>query len=220
MTALDELWSGCEAVLLDFDGVLADSEPFYRRSWNRVLSRWNHSVGEEDYWKHWAYLGEGLEGEMNRTGLNVPCPEDAKARQRSIYAEFCHSGAICPFPGAERLVSAVMEWKPCAIASNTSSDLIAGITSRWKVAMPVIVGGEGLRSKPSPDIYLRASGVLGIHPSRCLVIEDAMKGVIAGREAGMKVILVRNGYNDGFDGTGAHGESPGLLPLVEMVEGC
>ncbi|HPF32305.1 MAG TPA: HAD family phosphatase [Candidatus Sabulitectum sp.] len=219
MKALEELWSGCEAILLDFDGVLADSEPFYRRSWNRVLSRWNHSVGKEDYWKYWAYLGQGLEGEMERTGLLVPSPDEAKAEQKKIYAEFCHSGVIKPFPGAEKLLSAIIKLKPCAIASNTSSDLIRCITSRWGAAVPTIVGGEGLRSKPCPDIYLKASELLSVKPSRCLVIEDAMKGVIAGREAGMKVILVRNGYNDPFDANGASGESRGLMPLVEIVEG-
>ncbi len=219
MTALEGLWNGCEAILLDFDGVLADSEPFYRKSWNRVLSRWNHSVGEVDYWKYWAYLGQGLEGEMERTGLFVPFPDEAKAQQKRIYAEFCRSGAIKPFPGAEKLLSAIIQRKPCAIASNTSSDLIRGITSRWGAAVPMIVGGEGLRSKPCPDIYLKASELLGVNPSRCLVIEDAMKGVIAGREAGMKVILVRNGYNDPFDGDGASGESRGLIPLVEMIKG-
>jgi len=218
MKALEGLWSSCEAILLDFDGVLADSEPFYRSSWNRVLSRWNHCVGEEDYWKYWAYLGQGLEGELERTGLHIPSPDEAKAQQREIYTEFCRSGAIEPFPGAEKLIGAIMERKPCAIASNTSSDLIRGITSGWGCVMPMIVGGEGMRSKPSPDIYLRASELLGVHPSRCLVIEDAMKGVVAGLEAGMKVILVRNGYNDSFDGHGAHGESRGLMPLVEMIE--
>ena len=61
---LSELWSNAQAVLFDFDGVLADSEPFYRKSWNTVLSDFDHSVSEKQYWKHWAFLGEGLEGEI------------------------------------------------------------------------------------------------------------------------------------------------------------
>ncbi|MGM0627877.1 MAG: hypothetical protein ACQETZ_06940, partial [Candidatus Fermentibacterota bacterium] len=59
---LTALLSGATHLILDFDGVVADSEPLFRRSWNHALSSVGHRVSEEDYWLHWSSLGEGLEG--------------------------------------------------------------------------------------------------------------------------------------------------------------
>ena len=46
--------------------------------------------------------------------------------------------------------------------------------------------------KPAPDVYLEAARRLGVAPGRCLVIEDSTNGVLAGRSAGMRVVLVPN----------------------------
>lgn len=215
---LEQLLRSSSAVLFDFDGVLADSEPYYRKSWNMVLSDFGHTVTEADYWKHWAFLGEGLEGEIKRSGLVIPSIEKAKAYQKAIYRDFCVTGHIPLFPGAPAVLRKVMLKKNCAIASNTASDLIRAITRREIRKMPPVVGGEGLRSKPAPDIFLRAAESLHVFPEECLVFEDAMKGIQAGNSAGMKVVLVRNRYNEGLDGTGAVCEVSGLESIIEAAE--
>lgn len=214
---LHNLWHGSRAVLFDFDGVLADSEPFYRKSWNLVLSSFHHSVPEDAYWKHWSYLGEGLEGEMERTGLRIQFPEREKEKQREIYRDFCLADRIPLFPLAAEALSGVMKQKSCAIASNTHSGLVRRIIGSAVSVLPPVVGGEGLKSKPAPDIFLSAAEVLCVHPEDCLVFEDAMKGIKAGNAAGMKVVLVRNRYNRDFDGTGAALEIQGLGDIVRMA---
>ena len=216
---LDKLWHGSTAVLFDFDGVLADSEPFYRKSWNLVLSAFQHSVPEDVYWKHWSYLGEGLKGEMERTGLNISSPEKEKERQRGIYRDFCLAGRIPLFPLAADVIDAVMKQKPCAIASNTNSELVRRVAGSEMAILPPVIGGEGLRSKPAPDIFLRAAETLGVNPENCLVFEDAMKGIKAGNAAGMKVVLVRNRYNKDFDATGAALEIQGLYEIIQVAGG-
>lgn len=218
MVNLDQLWHSCRAVLFDFDGVLADSEPFYRKSWNLVLSAYDHSIPEEVYWKHWAFLGEGLQGEIERTGLEVSSPEKEREKQREIYREFCLSGIIPLFPLAEKAVSSVMKRRPCVIASNTNSKLVKSIIGSSIPVIPSVTGGEGLRPKPAPDIFLRAAETLEVPPDSCLVFEDAMKGITAGNAAGMKVVLVRNRYNRDFDGFGAACEIQGLEEIVAMAE--
>lgn len=220
MTDLERLWRDSDAVLFDFDGVLADSEPYYRKSWNMVLSSYNHSIPEMAYWKHWSFLGEGLEGEMKRTGLEVSRPKREKERQKAIYREFCLSGMIPMFPLAAEALSSVMRKKPCAIASNTDSDLVKAVARSAVGSMPPVVGGDGLRSKPAPDIFLRAAETLGVQPDRCIVFEDAMKGILAGNSAGMRVVLVRNEYNLEFDGTGASSEINGLREIIETAGRC
>ncbi len=210
---LNELWSGAQAVVFDFDGVLADSEPFYRKSWNSVLEKYGHSVSEEIYWKYWAFLGHGLEGEMQRTGLVVPDLEAARVQQRSIYTGYSTNGDIPLFPLAAEVLDAVSRLKKCVIASNTRSSLVRSILESRVDRFPAIIGGEGLRSKPFPDIFLKASEYLSVEPCRCLVFEDAWKGIKAAEEAGMPAILVRNGYNTGLQAPGAACEIAGLKEL-------
>ncbi|MEM9159127.1 MAG: HAD-IA family hydrolase [Verrucomicrobiota bacterium] len=53
--------------------------------------------------------------------------------------------------------------------------------------------------KPSPDIYLNLSKMMGISPQACLAIEDSKPGVTATISAGMRVLGFRNGFNEGQD---------------------
>jgi beta-phosphoglucomutase-like phosphatase (HAD superfamily) len=215
---LAELWNNAQAVLFDFDGVLADSEPFYRLSWNSVLRQYGHAVPEEIYWKYWAFLGQGLEGEITRTGLVVPDREAARVQQRSVYAGYCTSGDVPLFPLAVEVLDAASRLKKCVIASNTGSSLVRSILESRVDRFPGIIGGEGLRSKPFPDIFLKASEYLCVEPSRCLVFEDAWKGVKAAGEAGMPAVLVRNRYNAGFQAPEAACEIAGLSELHLFLE--
>ncbi|MCD6587840.1 MAG: HAD family phosphatase, partial [Candidatus Fermentibacteraceae bacterium] len=207
------MWNNAQAIVFDFDGVLADSEPFYRMSWNCVLERYGHTISEEIYWKYWAFLGKGLEGEIARTGLVVPDREAVRVQQRSIYNGYCANGDIPLFPLAVEVLDAASRLKKCVIASNTRSSLVRSILERRVDTFPGIIGGEGLRSKPFPDIFLRASEYLCVEPSRCLVFEDAWKGIKAAGKAGMPAVLVRNRCNAGLQAPEAACEIAGLSEL-------
>jgi beta-phosphoglucomutase-like phosphatase (HAD superfamily) len=54
----------------------------------------------------------------------------------------------------------------------------------------VVSSDEVAAGKPAPDVYLRAASLLGADPGRCLVVEDSLNGVRAGKSAGMTVVLV------------------------------
>lgn len=215
---LEVLWNQAEAVLFDFDGVLADSEPFYRNSWNEVLQEYNHSVPEDIYWKNWSYLGLGVEGEIRRTGMQIDDIPEAKKRQKEAYRRFCLAGSIPLFSNAARAVQLVMERKKCAIASNTDSNLVRMIASEEIKSLPPVIGGEGLRPKPAPDIFLKASEFLETAPAKCLILEDAMKGLKAGMSACIPVILVRNRYNSLFSAQGASCEIRDIGAFCNFLE--
>ena len=54
---------------------------------------------------------------------------------------------------------------------------------------------EVAKGKPSPDIYLAVAGKLGVEPSQCLVFEDIVPGIMAGKNAGMRVCAVEDTYS-------------------------
>lgn len=59
----------------------------------------------------------------------------------------------------------------------------------------IVTGCEVGRGKPAPDVYLAAAGKLGVAPERCLVFEDIIPGILAGKAAGMRVCAVEDAYS-------------------------
>jgi HAD superfamily hydrolase (TIGR01509 family) len=191
-------------MLLDFDGVLADSEPMFRRSWNTALEPWGHSIPRQDYWKYWSSLGHGLEGEIERKNLDSIDPELARQRQKRAYMELVAGGEVPLFPGAVELIKNLRtgeRWRgrPFCIASNTPSEIVRRILIDGGASVPEVVGGEGMRKKPFPDIFISAAERLGVSPERTLVLEDSWKGISAADAGGFVGILVLNPYNSDLE---------------------
>lgn len=59
----------------------------------------------------------------------------------------------------------------------------------------IVTTADVAHSKPAPDVYLRASELLGIAPEECLVFEDIPAGIRAGKSAGMQVCAVKDAYS-------------------------
>ncbi|KAG7546696.1 Riboflavin kinase domain bacterial/eukaryotic [Arabidopsis suecica] len=102
---------------------------------------------------------------------------------------------IKSLPGANRLIRHLKcHGVPVALASNSSRANIESKISHhegWKECFSVIVGSDEVsKGKPSPDIFLEAAKRLNKDPEDCLVIEDSVPGVMAGKAAGTKVIAV------------------------------
>ncbi len=121
------------------------------------------------------------------------------------------------FSEAAQVLTLTSLKKPCAIASNTHSDLIKVIVKDSIHNLPPVIGGEGLPSKPAPDIFLKAAKFLRVAPSKCLVFEDAWKGITAANSAGMPAVLVRNQYNKNLPAKAASCEIQGLSELFVFL---
>ncbi|KAL8541450.1 hypothetical protein ACS0TY_002644 [Phlomoides rotata] len=98
-------------------------------------------------------------------------------------------------PGANRLINHLKDHGvPMALASNSSKENVEAKISfhkGWRESFSVILGGDEVTcAKPSPEIYLEAAKRLKVDNSSCLVIEDSLPGVTAGKAAGMEVVAV------------------------------
>ena len=115
--------------------------------------------------------------------------------------------------------------KTLALASSSYSDSVKAAVSVLGIAsyFSVILSGDSVeRIKPHPDIFLLASQKLGIPPADCVVLEDAEKGVVAARAAGMKCIAVPNRHTKGNDFSQATLVVSGLdqvtLAMIESLD--
>jgi beta-phosphoglucomutase-like phosphatase (HAD superfamily) len=193
--ALADLVAGIEAVLFDLDGVLVDTEPW----WHEVRVAWAATHGQ--IWTmddSRACMGlnsrDWSEVMRERTGV----AEAPIAIERRIVAALVARYASQPVPlvaDAPAAAARIASRMPVAIASSAHGAVIraaidsAGLAS---VFSTIVSSDDVARGKPAPDVYLEAARRLGVTPARCLVIEDSRNGVLAGRAAGARVILVPN----------------------------
>ena len=200
---LKALLERCEGVILDFDGLIADSEPFHYRAYNEVFERYGHSIDPEEYWVEFTSKGKGIQGEIERYNLKLDVkPEEMRQQKFEIYSRFCQSGDIKLFPEARQFIQKLNGRFKVAIASGSWAHDIRDILKNENAdsLVQTILGKQPPRpEKPSPDIFLEAAKELGLPPEKCLVVEDALKGLTAAHEAGMACVIVRNRLNQNID---------------------
>jgi beta-phosphoglucomutase-like phosphatase (HAD superfamily) len=219
--SVESLVAGRPALLLDFDGLLVDSEPLHYEAFRRAFARFGHVPDKAEYWRHFTHLGEGVEGEIRRHGLRDVPADVVKRDKAGIFSGLCSMDPPTPRPGAVRLLGllASLGW-PHTIASNTDRADIARMLPRelgWP-ASPPVVGGDGRPGKPAPDIYLAAAAAVGRPPGECLAVEDTLKGILAASAAGMPCLVVPGPQTQGFEFPGAAAVIASLDILAEAIE--
>lgn len=201
---LKSILDPCQGIILDFDGLIADSEPYHYKAYNAVFERYGHTIDPDEYWVEFTSKGKGLQGEIERYNLKLDVSPEAMREQKfELYSQFCESGEIKLFPDAGRFIKTLSERFRLAIASGSWEHDIRAIlkNAESEHLVQTILGkapGER-REKPYPDIFLKTAETLNLPPAQCLVIEDALKGLDAARDAGMPCVIVLNPLNRNID---------------------
>ena len=200
MNELETLWRGARALLFDFDGVLAHSEPWFHRATNEAFAPWGVSVSEPDYWRYWASMGEGVAGHLRRHGITGVDAGEVARRKEAASQTLCEAGRVPLFPATAALLRRLLDGtepgaRPFVIASNSPRRIVETVLRLGQAPVPTIVGGDGLPTKPAPDIFLRALDTLGVSAGEALVFEDSEKGIRAARAAGIPAVWVQNELN-------------------------
>ena len=185
-----------DAVLFDLDGVLTDSEPW----WNEVRTAFARSHGREWTDEDQGSVMGGNSAEWAATMRRRLRLDDVSEAdiQRAIVDGVveCYRTLPSPvIPGAPDEVRRIAATRPVALASSSHPAVIAAAVDALGlhgVFGVVVSSDEVAEGKPAPDVYLRAASLLGVAGDRCLVLEDSLNGVRAGKAAGAFVVLVPN----------------------------
>jgi beta-phosphoglucomutase len=188
-----------KGVLFDMDGVLVDSEAFICKAAIEMFREHGLAVKEDDFL---PFVGTGenryIGGVAEKYDLELNIAE-AKARTYLIY-EAIVKDQLHPLPGALEFVTFCRS-RGLKLALATSADRIKMDVNLQAIGLSAesfdstINGLEVERKKPFPDIYIRASENLGLIPEECLVVEDAVSGVKAAKEAGCKCLAVTTSFH-------------------------
>ncbi|MGK3963530.1 HAD family hydrolase [Sorangium sp. So ce1667] len=183
-----------KAVLWDLDGTLVDSSELHFIAWREALAAEGRSYDQAD---HDAVFGMRNDDLLRRLiGPEIPQAEIARiagAKERH-YRKLVAESGIEPLPGVRAWLGALpRSGYRMAIASSApreNLDVILAATGLTGVFDAVISSEEVAFGKPHPAVFLRAAESVGVPPDRCVVVEDAPAGVLAGKRGGMKVIGV------------------------------
>ncbi len=188
-----------KGVIFDMDGVLVDSEEYICRAGIEMFREKGLSVSPEDF-KPFTGMGENryLGGVAEKYGFPFDVEKD-KGRTYEIYKEIVH-GRLKALPGVFDFMEKCrsLGYK-MAIAS--SADEIKVRTNLEEIGLQtslfdaIINGQQVERKKPFPDIFIKAAGEIKLRPEQCLVIEDAVSGVKAAKDAGCRCLALTTSFD-------------------------
>ena len=188
-----------KGVLFDMDGVLVDSEPYICKAAIMMFKEMGVSVKPEDF-HPFVGMGENryIGGVAENHGIKVDI-EKVKARTYEIYEQIV-KGNLSPLPGTHEFIAECKK-RGFRLALATSADRIKMDVNLREIGLTpdtfqyIVTGLDVENKKPFPDIYLKAAEMIGLDPRECLVVEDAVSGIKAGKAAGCRCLGVTSSFD-------------------------
>jgi len=172
--------------------VLVDTGQAHFAAWQETLAQYGKNYSHEDFKATFGMNNASILNYEFGGDLDPEFVREVGESKEVMFREMVKSG-VDPLPG-------VLDWLGWfrthnlkqAVASSAPCENIDALvdTLGFRPYFDAIVSGADLPGKPRPDVFLKAARLVGIPPKACLVIEDAVPGVQAARNAGMKCIAV------------------------------
>ena len=182
------------AVIFDLDGILADSEPWWTQIDAALLAEHGVDNYRGEYQREVLGVSYPIAVEFYKKKFGISAPTGELMRRRAEIAADFFASRVGLFPSARSVLKELRELKlPLAVATSSVSTTARPFLDRHELTAffeIIVTGDEVERGKPHPDIYLRAADKLGVAPEDCLVVEDALSGVRAGKAANMRVAAI------------------------------
>ncbi len=196
------------AIVFDFDGVLANSEPLHFAAFRDVLASRRVDLAEQDYYAR--YLGFDDVGVFKAVGADcrIAWSEREVAElvgDKALRLEELERGTSVLFAGAADTIRRAAAVVPIAIASGALGPEIrrvlrhAGLIEQFTA---IVAAEDTPASKPAPDPYVRAVALLReklsgapLRASECAAIEDSRWGLDSARAAGLRTVAVTSSYD-------------------------
>ena len=235
-------WGEFDAVLYDLDGVLTPTALVHMRAWQAVFSAYlaeHHpdqpAYTEEDYfqWVDGKPRYAGVRSFLDSRGIVVPDGDPADDpdavtvcglgnRKNEMFESILATEGVSAYPGSRALVETLADrgLKQAVVSSSRNApDVLRAATliDHFETIVDGVVASERLLAgKPAPDTFLYAADLVGVSPSRCVVVEDALSGVQAGR-AGRFGLVIGVDRGVGVDQLLEHGATMVVSDLEELL---
>lgn len=182
------------AIIFDLDGVLVDTAHYHFLAWKRLADELGIPLTLQD--------NERLKGVSRMESLRIILEIGNKQlseremiemaeKKNEWFVEYINEMKPTEiFPGVKDLLARLKSegYKIALASSSKNARQVIGILGIEPTFDAIVDGMMITHTKPDPEIFLTAAKLLNIHPSTCLVVEDAEAGVAAALSAGMQCI--------------------------------
>ncbi len=180
------------ALLIDMDGTIVDSEPYWIATEHELVESFGGTWGPDDAHSIVGFDLLDAAGELrHRGGVELDPPALVERLLDGVIAK-CREHL--PWrPGArELLIEARDAGVPCVLVTMSWRRFAEAVLAEAPdgVFVASITGDEVAVGKPAPDPYLAAAAVLGVEPDQCVAIEDSPTGVASAMAAGCRTVAV------------------------------
>jgi phosphoglycolate phosphatase len=219
------------AVLIDLDGTLMDTAPDLAEAANRM--RADFGLPPLPAWRVAQYVGKGADVLVHRSltdRMDGQVAPERFAPARVAFVRHYHAvngEASVVFDGVPQALARLRErgWR-LACVTNKPREFTLPLLQRSGLAPlldAVVCGDEVQHKKPHPEIVLQACSRLGVAPGQAVMVGDSANDVLAARAAGVRVVLVESGYNEGesvlsLAGEGVDAIVPGLIDAAHWLD--
>jgi len=189
-----------KAIVFDFDGVLADTEPLHFRAYQEVLASVGTTLTREEYYERlvgyndeecFRLIAQSRGWEPDESRIAALVADKGRVFEQVIL------DTDTLYAGAAGCVERMAAEFPLGIASGALKHEILLTLRRARLDhhFRFIVGsGDTPKSKPAPDPYIRAAEKHGLPPSECVAIEDSRWGLESARAAGLRTVGITHTY--------------------------
>jgi len=181
-------------IIWDVDGTLVDTAELHYEAWVRTARDVGKPFSRADFVATFGRRNPEIIHLLFGDHYTPQEIQDLGDRKEALYREEAAKGVEL-LPGARALVESLhADGYPQAIGSSAprkNLDLILHLTRIESYFQAIVASEDTSRGKPDPQVFQIAAERLGIAPSHCLVMEDAVAGVEAAKAGGMKCVAVR-----------------------------
>ncbi len=188
-----------DAVLFDFDGVLADTLGDNHRAWEAAFDRFGGKIDREEYFAmEGRRSNEMVPHFLKKSGLPVELTDEIIRIKNEYYAA---NNEFRLYDGVEDLLAELRTAgiKIALVSGGSKARLMSPPSdSILPLFDTVILGDDCEKTKPDPEPYLSAARRLGVEPSRCVVVENAPLGIAAAKAAGMFCVALKSTLGESY----------------------
>jgi len=220
-------WRGhaLRGILFDMDGVIADTRQAHLEAWLEFGRIEGVEIEPEAFMArtfgrgNMQVLEEFFPGRMH----DIPFILGKSDEKEGLFLRQLHAGRVAAVPGVVEFIRAARDRGiALAVGSSAPRGNIDAVLAYWGIAdaFPVIVSmNDVTHAKPDPEIFLLAAKRLGIPPGDCLVLEDSLHGLDAGRRAGCAVIGVTTMHSPAEIAHRCDATAPDFHEIARMLFG-